>query len=359
MDKAGDLLAVLAGALRTVDPGDIDPGILRRAALYHGLAPLLHAQTGSDLFRPETRARALWEMTHQRFLTHLLDVMSQADIAVVVFKGTALAYELYPAPALRPRGDTDLLIAPADLSRARSALRQAGFEPGFDDDVGAEDGRSQEPWSRLGPGGEDHDIDLHWAALNSPALDTIMPVPEVIAESIPLPALGQKTRAMSRPTALLHACLHRAQHIHSPYFIGDEAHYGGDRLIWLVDIDLLSRALTANDWHQMADRAIARGAAGICADALADAQRLLDSPVPPNFLERLQLAPVGAATAYLRAPTARARARQDLVAGGWRYGLYRLLPPVEMVRARYPRSQAPLAWLYLRRISDILLGRRL
>ena len=41
-------------------------------------------------------------------------------VSPILIKGTPLAYTVYDAPALRPREDTDLLIAPADVEAARA-----------------------------------------------------------------------------------------------------------------------------------------------------------------------------------------------------------------------------------------------
>lgn len=352
-DEALTVLAqALRGAALPARPG------LPDLALYHGIGPLLLARTGAEVFRPEARARTMWELRHRHVLAGLLAALSAAGIRCIVMKGTALAYDLYPEAGLRPRGDSDLLIAPQQLAAARAVLRAQGFAAFTEAAAEA----SQEVWTLTAADGSTHDIDLHWQAFNGPALAGLLPVEEALAEAAPLPRLAAGALALSHVHALLHACIHRAQHILSPYFVAGEAHYGGDRLIWLCDIDLLARALSPQDWARLLDRAGQGGVAPVCHGALADAVRLLGTPVPAEVLARLAALPVGPATEYLLHRGRAGRALADLRATGWRGGarhaLARLFPAAALLRSQYPQSRLPLPVLYLRRIGRFLTGGR-
>jgi len=65
---------------------------------------------------------------HQRELAHVLRQFNDQRIQVVVFKGAALAYGVYPDPACRTMGDIDLWVAAEDMERARQALQEMGYE---------------------------------------------------------------------------------------------------------------------------------------------------------------------------------------------------------------------------------------
>ncbi len=302
----------------------------------------------------------MWELRHRQILAGLLEALAARGMRALVIKGTALAYDLYPDAALRPRGDTDLLIAPSDLDRVRELLAAQGFSRPTGENAPA--GSTQEVWHIVPPGSTAHDIDLHWQAFNGPSLAPVIPVEEAMAEGLPLPRLAPEARGLSRGHGLLHSCIHRAQHILSPYFVDGKAHYGGDRLIWLYDIDLLARALNAGEWESFASRAIARGVAPVCRGALEEAQRLLGTPLPGDVMARLGAAPEGAVTRYLLGSGRKGRAMADLRASGaggaWRYLRARLLPPAAIVRGQYPHSRWPLPFLYLRRIGRFVTGRR-
>jgi hypothetical protein len=333
-----------------------------RAAPGHGVAPLLHARTPSPALRTEAQARAMWELRHRAVLARLTGALAAAGLQVALMKGTALAYDLFAEPAQRPRGDSDLLARAADVAQVRAILRAQGFVPFYaqESDPGA--GRTQEPWSLRVPDGSSHDVDLHWEVLNAAALEHVLPVEDVLAQAAPLPRLSPAARGIARHHALILAALHRAQHIHSPYFVNDVAVYGGDRLIWLVDIDLLSRALTPAEWDLVVTRSSARGVAPVVLGALQSAADLLDTPLPADVVRRLTDAPPGPGTAYLLQRGRLGRVLSDLRARGparalgaaWR----RACPPAEYMRMQFAGSTAPLPVLYLRRLLGLLRGPR-
>lgn len=349
---------MLARGLRGEDISDT-PDIRQRAE-YHGVAPLIMEKTNAPAFRQETLRRAMWELRHRQVLSRLLQALAAAHVRCVVMKGTALAYDLYAQPALRPRADTDLLIAPGDLLPARSVLEAEGFTPFFDQATAADAGRSQEPWAFLAPDGSSHDIDLHWQSLNGPCLENVLPVQDVLAAAVPLPRLSPHALAMAHPHSFVHACAHRAQHILAPYFSEGVAHYGGDRLIWLVDIDLLVRAMTPDEWDIALERTTAAGLGPVCHAALADAAHLLATRPPAAVLDRIASLPPGPASNYLLNSGRTGRAMSNLKALGWRgalrYAAYSLCPPAEFVRMKYPDSKLPLPVLYLRRLGSFLTG---
>lgn len=358
--------ALLCAALRgqTVPMGPDMAAMIE----YHGIGPLLLARSRPSaqapygepyaFLRPQARARAMWEIRHRHILTQLLSAMAGAAVPVLVIKGTALAYDLYPEAVARPRGDSDLLVSQADLDAARKVLRRLEFTPFYADDADTEEGRYQEIWSITTPDGAGHDIDLHWKALNSAVLDRVVPVEEAFAEAIPLPCLAPGAMALSHPLSLLHAVVHRAKHIVSPYFVDGERHTGGDRLIWLCDIDLLARALTPPEWELVTQRARDRGIAPVLHEALTEAAELLDTPLPTAAIARLAAAAGGRETAFLLKKGRLGRALSDAGAAGWRAGLGRLFPPAEYMRMKYPGSRQPVPLLWLRRIAGLVIGGR-
>ena len=77
--------------------------------LLECLSDAARTEAGEELLRGvETRA--------------VLEALTRAGIRPILIKGTPLAYTVYDAPALRPREDTDLLIASADVEMARRVI---------------------------------------------------------------------------------------------------------------------------------------------------------------------------------------------------------------------------------------------
>src|SRR3954468_24140088 len=52
-------------------------------------------------------------------IRRVIDALAASGLRPILLKGTGLAYGVYPAPASRPRGDTDLIIPQRDAGRAR------------------------------------------------------------------------------------------------------------------------------------------------------------------------------------------------------------------------------------------------
>ena len=179
-----------------------------------------------------------------------------------------------------------------------------------------------------------------------------------------LPRLGPSARAMSRPLTLLHSCIHRAMHLTSPYFVNGVTYYGGDRLIWARDIDLLAAALSQREWQDFAAAAIDQGVAAVCRDGLALAQRTLKSNIPAGVMTLLETVRAEQPSAYLLGAGQARRAWLDFRAiPGWRRKLAyvgaRSLPSARFMRGKYPRlANRPLALLHAKRMIDLLRPRR-
>ncbi|HSH40803.1 MAG TPA: nucleotidyltransferase family protein, partial [Arenicellales bacterium] len=108
-----------------------------RQAERHGMAPWLHMQlrrAGADV--PKEAHRKLGALTRRhadairirtRALLEIGEYLGREGIDMVVLKGAALAYLIYPAPGLRPMSDIDILVAPVHLDRAASIVSDLGY----------------------------------------------------------------------------------------------------------------------------------------------------------------------------------------------------------------------------------------
>src|SRR6266446_6297793 len=127
----------------------------------HGALPLVY----SFSHIPALRERAIREATTEAIRhEELRRVLGALGVFALVVKGSALAHQLYPAPELRPRCDTDLLIDAADLDAARAALRALGYHEATTS--GDELALAQRTFSRLDDFGCPHLLDVHWEIAN-------------------------------------------------------------------------------------------------------------------------------------------------------------------------------------------------
>jgi hypothetical protein len=270
-----------------------------------------------------------------------LDALAAGAVEVLVLKGAALAYLLYPASHLRPRVDTDLLIERGDLERADRVLASLDWC------------RVVEPASQLSaaqrhyqmPGAIDTmlHLDLHWRLANPHVFATAPAFPALRSRAIALSALGSSARTISIPDAMLLACLHRLAH-----------HDDAVHLLWLWDIHLLIETMTAAEREQFVElagdalmTAVCRRGVALAAEwfgssraaAIDEALRLRGRAAEPSASFVGGLAPVGVLRTDL-ASLGSWRARAALLAE-------HLFPSAAYVRSIYPRVPAmllPLAY---------------
>ena len=113
-----------------------DWAALNGLAAQHRLMPLLHFQhAGGVRIPPAVRAEwhevyrlaALQAMLTRHELCECVALLETAGTAPVALKGAWLSAHAYPAPALRPMRDIDLLVPQDQVLDAYAALKAAGY----------------------------------------------------------------------------------------------------------------------------------------------------------------------------------------------------------------------------------------
>lgn len=321
---------------------DADAAQLVESIEQNGIGPLVYARLSGwpiqSALRDVAIRAAAGETSRLADLRAVLEAFEANGIRVLIIKGTGLAYDIYPSPELRPRGDTDLLIAESDLETVRTILHERGYtSPLTSGDTLA---IRQQSFMRGG-----HVYDVHWDVANSPIVRDALPFEELLGRAIAVPRIAPNALAPSHVDALLLACIHRVAH-----------HHDVERLIWLYDIHLLRESMSAEEharfWRLAADRRVV----AICersieladgwfavarhdraGDWLSEADRDRDEP-SAAFLDR-------------------DRTRADVLTGdlkalSWRARMQRIrelaLPPVGFMRQSFPSApDAALPALYV------------
>jgi hypothetical protein len=300
----------------------------------NGLGPLVYARPSDWPIRSSLRDvaihAAIGESSRLADVREVLAAFETNGIRVLIIKGTGLAYDIYPSPELRPRGDTDLLIAESDIEKVRRILHGRGYiSPITSGDTLA---IRQQSFTRGG-----HVYDVHWDVSNSPVVRDALPFDELLIRAIAVPRIAPNALAPSHVDALLLACIHRVAH-----------HHDIERLIWLYDIHLLREAMSADEharfWQLAADRRVvaicersieladewfARAPHDRARDWLMETERSRDEP----------------SAAFLDAGRTRgALLTGDLKALSWSERLRRLrelaLPPIGFMRQSFPSAPA-------------------
>ncbi len=340
-------------AAAPIAAADLRP--LIAAADAHGVLLLLAERLLAEPRLPPDIHRALSDaaclgavddLVQRAELVALLNALAEDGVDAIVFKGAQLADSYYPRSDLRPRVDTDLLLAPGTEARAGAVLERLGYvrrdqTPGDLVSYQAAYGLERDEVTR-------HLVDVHWRIANPQAFGGLLSFDEAAARAVPVPSLGRVARGLCPAHALLIACVHPAAH-----------HLNEHVLLWQYDIDLITSRFSPVDWTTFLDAARVAGVTTVCRAALARAHRDFGTSTPRAIAQALAAAsPAEEPTGAYLSPGGRHAGRvwRDLRAlPTWRDQSHlvrqHLFPPAAYMRKVYaPSSGAPLTWLYARRV---------
>ena len=254
-------------------------------------------------------------------VSHLLEA---AGVPVLSFKGTTLGLTAYGNAVVRPSADLDLLVARADVLRARDLLGRAGYAPEVALPLSQEAHalRQDSVFNLARPAEarlhnvlpQGYVVELHWA-ITSPCLpfgleyETVAPrlgwidLPGVpgsgagaaaggvaapalrpLVESAPdskpffPPYAPSRVRALAPEDLLLILCVHGAKHL-------------WERLIWLCDLAELVDKTPDLNWERVLELARARGVQRMTALGLTLARDVLGTPLPRALEQWLSTQP--------------------------------------------------------------------
>ena len=345
LDAEASICAILRGeSIPATVPVEV-----AELAVSEGVAPLLWKSATlpalpspvTETLQHDVRRQLALAAVREPELRRVLDAFGAAGIDVLLVKGAHVAYAFYDAPALRPRNDTDLFVRPGCEDDARRVLAALGYryQPAI---TGVEvQGQSIFEHERL-PGTV---LDVH-SRLASPIVAAqLFDFDDLWRRARLIPALGPHARGPHLHDAIAIAAVHLL------------AHHPTERgLLWLYDLHVLSAALLPTDVDAVIAAAQSRRMTTVLAAALARSHARFPSAASGALLARLPGDESEPSAALLGHRGAAGQALLDVRAlRTWRgrraYLAAHLFPPPDYMRRRYaPGSQAPLAWLYARRI---------
>ena len=207
----------------------------------------------------------LGSMPLQSAAAAITDVLTQAGVRSIVYKGVALAAQSTGDPASRGFGDVDILVSPSDFIAAHDAMTAAGVHlmPGFIPD----------PHSHLWPTAQrigceapyrwrDVDLDIHWRFDRLPQIANIE-FDALWERRAYVTLAGQQVATLGALDALMVTCVH-----------GTKEQWRQWR--WVVDAVRQMRVVPKEDWNVVREYARATG----CEEGLAVAVALANKMVP-------------------------------------------------------------------------------
>jgi Uncharacterised nucleotidyltransferase len=190
------------------------------------------------------RTEMLQNLVLEGELQHLLHAFNQANIPLILFKGPALAYTVYPRPHLRTYHDIDALIQPGDLARAHDLLGELGYEAYEEYRANVLDKqRTGYNYTLKRPGSWlEVLLELHTAP-HAGEVASLFDREALWRKAQPIEVLGEPTLTLHPVDHLLYLCWHYRFH----WFT---------RLIWLYDIVAMVRVLGPTfDWEALVQSA--------------------------------------------------------------------------------------------------------
>jgi hypothetical protein len=205
-------------------------------------------------------------------LIRILDGLDAHSVEAMPYKGPALAQSVYGDLALREFSDLDILVRPADVSRALEALKALGFAPSLHLTPAEQRAylRSGCEYTLDGAAGKNL-LELQWGIVpRFYAVDFEMD--SFFERASPAEVAGRTVRTLSAEDLLLVLCVHAAKH-------------AWIRLGWLRDIAGLVGSHWLN-WDAVLSQAGELGIERILGLSLTLAGRLLGASVPEAALHR-------------------------------------------------------------------------
>jgi len=337
--------------------GPLDWDYLLDQAEENSVTPLLERQlqaaapnsipaAANERLKHASRANTVRCLFLTGELFKVLDLFRAHGIQGIPYKGPALAVQAYGDVALREFEDLDIIVRQRDLPKAHEAMLSLGYQPKFDWIL------SPGASAALVPGeynyrdeGRRVMVELH----TERTLRHFPVVPDLddfARRLVPVLLSGREISTFVVEDLLSVLCIHGAKDF-------------WERFSWIADISELIQGRPEPDWDQVMSQAAGLRALRMLALGLLLANTILDAPLPPEVLRRVQQDRVAGEVAsevkqrLLSRESRRLHAaglvrfRRRMLPGtlaGWRYALRLAVVPAEedWEMMRLPRALAPL-----------------
>jgi hypothetical protein len=272
LDRSDELLAYICSVLKDESPTAPDATTEQWAELLEVLRsswaiPLIYRKIGSlpSRCRPpepitdEMRQAFLFgrvrSLHMEGQLREIIKAFKEEGVRVLVLRGPALAWSLYPDPAMRPSCDLDLLVLPEQVVQARGILEDLGYKCLANKCLAkrfetSRDFFREECFIHHENPGNKFPVDLHWVHWE------LHPFFKGSKE-VDILDLFQRAWKVETPT-LAFETLHPVDYlIHSAIHLV-MIHRNEMRLSWIYDTALLAQHLqVVDDWEALQERCVA------------------------------------------------------------------------------------------------------
>ena len=207
-------------------------------------------------------------------LVRILRHLGARGVDAIPYKGPVLAQLLYRDIAARQFSDLDVLVAPKDVIRARTALAELGYLPVQKLTPRQERAYIESGYEYAFDGTAGKNLlELQWRIL--PRFYTVdLEVAALFDRAREIHLGGESFRMLGAEDLLIVLCVHAAKHVWT-------------QLSWLCDIAQLVNSSTI-DWDSALERILRLGIARIVVVNLLLAQQLLSLNLPSSIQKLLE-----------------------------------------------------------------------
>jgi hypothetical protein len=292
-EVSDELLAYICSVLRDESPIAPDAtteqwGELLEVLRANWAIPMVYRKIGSlpqECHPPETIADEMRQaflfsrvrsLRMEIQLQKIIEGFQEEGVRVLVLRGPALAWSLYPDPAMRPSCDLDLLVIPEQVVQARDILESLGYRCLAKRFETARDFFREECFIHHENPGNKFPVDLHWVHWE------LHPFFKG-SEEVDILDLFQRAWTIETPT-LAFETLHPVDYlIHSAIHL-IMIHKNEMRLSWIYDTALLAQHLQVpDDWEMLQERSVAWRARLPLENSLRMAQVWAGLKLPDGF----------------------------------------------------------------------------
>ncbi len=313
-----------------------------------GLSPDLRPpETVTSRIRKKALKAHLYAIRREAQLKELIEPLEASGIGVLVVKGLALAYSVYPLPTMRDPGmDIDLLVRPGQYLEARDTLISQGYRPtdyrfellqGFQfEEVFFPPTNSDYVW-----------VELQWD-LHVTTTSRAERVDGFFERAVTLDTPLSSFKTMSNIDTLIQAALHLIL-----------THSQDMKLSWILDVAFLARDLReASEWEELQERSRECEARLSVESALFLANYWTGLQIPEAFADFASWPLPSQEEKSMRLAMAEKSGRPDVMLRLYltaEPGIVRrckrllrlIFPPVEYLRRVYGKSSQAIPLLYI------------
>jgi hypothetical protein len=201
--------------------GGVDWTYVRETAIQHGIIPLLYKRLKEDmidLVPPDELAElrtlfmvnAVRNLRMTQELIKVLDLLAEAGVEAMPFKGPALAVQAYGDLSMRSFCDLDILIHERDFDRMHKTLSEREFIPQniLDTEVKKKLTILEKDLTFYGHG---NSIEIHWH-ITEPLLSIPIDSGELLIRAIPISLNGKGVKTLSLEDSIIVLCIHGTKH---------------------------------------------------------------------------------------------------------------------------------------------------